>query len=299
MTAEKQFTRIVSLVAELSKRARNGDGEIALGDLARAHDVRAEDITKDLVDLTTISEQHAEADWMLSLSVTQQHDRISLSSAGPFRRPVLLSPEERLAIKVALAVDPEGAALAARFAALEKGRKVPASSPSAAPDERLTLLRIAARDRREVAVSYTAEGERLPVEWLLEPHQIAQSNGRTYIVAWTGEDWRHFRLDRVLSVSATGRVFEPRSDFVALQNPGDVFKPGLEMDKVTVRFSATIAPGIVERYPVHTKTPDGRVDVVFTTASPEWLARKILEYGRDAEVVNPERYRLAVRRAVA
>lgn len=112
-------------------------------------------------------------------------------------------------------------------------------------------------------------------------------------------DWRHFRLDRVLAVSFTGRSFDRRADFLPLQTPGDVFRPTGAMDRVTVRFSAAIATRVIERYPVHELLPDGRVQVVFTTASPEWMARKVLEYGADAEVLEPPEYRAAVLRSVA
>lgn len=39
--------------------------------------------------------------------------------------------------------------------------------------------------------------------------------------------------------------------------------------------------------------------VAFTVGSVEWLVRRLLEYGADAEVIEPEAYREAVRRAVA
>jgi proteasome accessory factor C len=300
MTAAAQFTRIVSLVADLSRRAANGEDDVALGDLAEGHGVSVRDITADLRALTLIGDD-ANADWLLSLCVLQQRDRVSVSSAGPFRRPVQLSPEERLAIQVALALDKDGVALAARFASLWAGRGAGKPSPGHEPDEQLDLLRKATRELREARISYAGVGERSASDWLLEPHQVAESHGRTYMVAWACDmnAWRHFRLDRVLSVELTGRTFARRPDFAPLERPEDVFRPGEEMDRVTVRFSPTVAPSVIERYPEHERQPDGAVVVRFTTASPEWMARKVLEYGADAEVVEPQRYRVAVRAAVA
>jgi len=45
--------------------------------------------------------------------------------------------------------------------------------------------------------------------------------------------------------------------------------------------------------------PDGAVLVRFDASSPEWLTRRVLEFGADAEVVEPSHYRDAVRRAIA
>jgi len=39
--------------------------------------------------------------------------------------------------------------------------------------------------------------------------------------------------------------------------------------------------------------------VQFDASSTEWLTRRVLEFGADAEVVEPPHYRDAVRRAIA
>ena len=296
MSADARFTRIVSLVADLTRRSEGA----TLGELASTHDVTEREITADIRTLTLLGE-NAEADWLLSLGVWQQDERVSISSAGPFRRPVQLSPEEQLAIQVALALNPDASDLARRFAALFTNRDPgkPSQPDGEVPDE--SLIARAVRESREIRISYTAEGERSASAWLLEPHQLVESHGRTYIVAWACDtnDWRHFRLDRVLSVSLTGRPFARRDDFKPLEGPGDVFQPGEEMDRVTVRFTSAVAPAVAERYPVHELQADGGVVVRFTASSPAWMARTVLEYGADAQVMEPELYRRAVREAVA
>ena len=128
MTAQAQLTRIIQLVAELTRRERAGEDSPAIASLADTLGVSTDQVTADLRTLTLLGE-HADAEWLLSLSVWQQGDRVGVTSGGPFRRPLVLSPDERLAVQAALALDPEGENLAARFAGLWSGH--PAAGDSA------------------------------------------------------------------------------------------------------------------------------------------------------------------------
>ena len=71
------------------------------------------------------------------------------------------------------------------------------------------------------------------------------------------------------------------------------------VEQVRVRFSPRVARWIRERYPRCEVQEDGSVVVTFLATSVEWLVRRVLEYGPDAEVLGPGAYREAVRRAVA
>lgn len=300
MSASADFTRIVSLVAELTRDERAGAGLSTLDDLAARHGVTEEVVNADLRALTLLGD-HAEADWLLSLRVWQQDRHVSVSSGGPFRRPVRLSPEEQLAIQVALVLDPQGQALAARLAALWAGDRVPPSAATHGADDPAAIARQAVRRHVELVMTYSGEGEREAREWLLHPHQIAEVKDRRYLVAWASEvgEWRHFRLDRVLAARLRDVRFEPRADFVPLTRPEDVYRPGPDVDVVRVRFAAPVAGWVAERYPDHEMDSDGSIVVRFRTTSPEWLSRRVLEYGGDAEVLDPARYRDAMRAAVA
>lgn len=300
MSAEEQFTRIVSLVAALTRRAERDESSATLGDLAREYAATEREITADIRALTLLGDS-AGSDWILSLSAWQQGDEVSISSAGPFRRPVQLSPEERLAIQVALALYTSGAALARRFASLWAGDGAGEPSSTEAPDDYRNVVSHAVREAREVIITYTGDGEHSATTWRIAPHQVAEWYGRTYMAAWAFDvnAWRHFRLDRIHSLTLSETHFERHTDFVPLEKPEDLFRPGDGMDRVTVRFSSQVAAQVAERYPEHEVVAGGHVQVQFTTASPSWLARKVLEYGTHAEVLDPERYRQAVLRAIA
>ena len=301
MSAAEQFARIVSLVAELSRRERRGEDAPAIHDLAERHHVTDRVIADDIRALTVLGDRAHEADWLLSIRIWQQEDRVSITSEGPFRRPVRLSPEEALAVQMALALDPEGAALASRLANLWEGASPGAPGGVKRSDSPADLVRTAIRDNAVLEIEYTGEARREVLTRRIQPHQMAESGIRTYVVAWA-EDvgaWRHFRLDRILSATMTDKRFEPRADFEPMEKPRDAFRPQGATERVSVRFAPDAAPWVAEFYAGHESLPDGSVLVHFDASSPEWLVRRVLEFGADAEVVKPAHYRTAVAKAVA
>lgn len=300
MTAAERFNRIVSMVADLTRRERDGQDAATFREIAQHHGLSVQDVMADIRTLTVLTDR-IETDWLLSLRLWQQEDRVSLSSSGPFRRPVRLSPEEQLAVQMALAMDPNGATLAARLASLWDG-VAPAPSHSASPGESvLEILRRAVREHVALEIEYAGESDREVRTRIIEPHQVAESGVRTYVVAWAGEvgAWRHFRLDRIVSARMTETRFEPRTDFEPMTQPADAFRPAKATDRVMVRFRPEVAPWVTEYYAGHDREPDGSVVVHFEAASKDWLVRRVLEFGSDAEVVAPAEYRAAVARAVA
>ncbi len=54
-----------------------------------------------------------------------------------------------------------------------------------------------------------------------------------------------------------------------------------------------------ESHPSATRNEDGSVTVAFEAASTEWMVERVLQYGPDAEVLEPGLYRDAVEKAVS
>ncbi len=298
MSAAKQLTRIVQMVAELGRRERRGQEAATLAEVAASLGVTPKTIASDIRTLTALGE-HSADDWLLSLSVWQQDDQLSVSSGGPFRRPLVLTPMERCALQVALMGDPDGARLADRLDRAMAGRTSPAEEYGESDAMRRTVEQ-AVEDRREIALDYAGEGEEAVRTWSILPHGTVEYRGRVYLIAWTAEGWRHFRLDRASAVRVTGGSFEPRADYREVVEPADLFRASPDvLETVTVRFAPGIARWVQARYPNHRVLGDGRVEVELAVANEAWLVRRVLDHGPDAEVVSPERYRTAVRRALA
>jgi len=302
MTAPTHLTRIVALAAALSRRDPDA-AAATFEEMAAQFGVSAGQIAEDLQTLTLL-DGDSDHDWLLSLTVWQQGASVSLSSQGPFRRPIRLTPDEALALGIALLDAPGGSEIATRLAAT--GADPPSHPPfaggtTAATDVAARLSRAAA-ERRVVAVRYVAADESDPVAWTLEPHQTVEWQGRSYCVAWCREtrDWRHFRGDRVVEARVQDEAFVPRADFEPVERPEDLFRPAPDaVDDVRVRFTPAAARWARERWPAHALLPDGSVEVVFRSASPDWLIRRVLEFGPEAVVVGPEAYRRLMRRAAS
>ena len=186
--------------------------------VAERHGISVEELNADIATLTLLGDRAIESDWLLSLRISQQADQVTLSSGGPFRRPVRLSPEEQLATQLALALDPEGKALAARLAAVFAGNATGTRAPGQEdppPAAIIDAVRFAVRERLAMNIEYAGEGERDVRSRMIHPYQVAEFGISTYIVAWA-EDvsaWRRFRLDRIISASLTTTQFDRRPDF--------------------------------------------------------------------------------------
>lgn len=301
-TAVEQLNRIVQLVAELSRA-----DELPVARVAERFSVEPERIFADLRTLTEAADD-PEATWLMSLQVIQEGDAIAVSSRGPYRRPIRLTAEELLALRLAIATEtqkPSGALRElAGFGAGERAPEeafAPAPLPQGGQAEVVNAARRAADERRRLRICYAAEGTAEPAERVIQPHVVVHSEGRFYVVAWceSARAWRFFRADRVLEAAPAGGTFESRDDVPAIERPADLFRaPDEAVDEVVVRFSAFVARWVAERYPEATRRPDGGLEVTLRSASVDWAIGTVLQYSDEAEIVSPPAYREAMRRAV-
>lgn len=157
-------------------------------------------------------------------------------------------------------------------------RWVPQQTVSAAW---LTLLAQGCRDREEVRFRYTRkDGEES--SRLVRPYQLVSAGQRWYLVAWDcrREDWRTFRVDRMVDPRLAGARF----DELALpgDSAADFVAAGLRA--ATEQYEAVVVlggePGEIDRL-AHwfrgdlTPEHDGRTRMRLTAESLEWLAGMI------------------------
>ncbi|MFJ6607539.1 helix-turn-helix transcriptional regulator [Streptomyces lydicus] len=88
---------------------------------------------------------------------------------------------------------------------------MPSGGPRVDP-EVLTELAHACRDSRQLRFDYTAHGGTVSGR-TVEPHRLVCAQRRWYLVAWdTGrEDWRTYRVDRIVPTPPHGPRFTPRT----------------------------------------------------------------------------------------
>ncbi|MGE0354714.1 MAG: helix-turn-helix transcriptional regulator [Gemmatimonadales bacterium] len=303
MNAGTQLNRIVTMVAALSREADAGAGDPSLDDLAARYGVTPAQVAADIRVLTLLGED-ADVEWLLSLRVWQEGDRVSITSGGPFRRPIRFTPDEVLAIQAGLAGEGGRAAELCRALADMLGEPpepaVALEPVLGAESLMLNLMREAVTSRRRVRIMYAGLGEVEDTERTIQPHELVGWGGHYYVVAWCDRShgWRNFRVDRILAAKPMSGTFEPRSDVPAGGMP--VFQePEEGVEEVTVRFTPAVSRWIAERYPEAKRAEDGAVMLTYRVADPEWLVRQVLQYGPDAEVVAPPAYRAVMKRAVA
>ena len=293
--AEVRLNRMVSLVAELGRR-RDGEQPAATFDeLAQLLDTTPEEIQADIRRLTYLYES-SDTEWLLSLTLNVEGDRVEGGSGGPFRRPMRLTPDELLVLKLSLSLD--GDEIDPLTPAPEHRPVVAPYEPREGEIDFVDRLLRAIDQQESVELRYAGVEGQEPTVRIVHPYQVVANRGRTYVVGWCElrVDWRRFRIDRILDLRDTKEPFEARGDC-----PYDRTFDGSadQLDAVLVRFSDRIARWVSESHPSATRNEDGSVTVTYEAASTEWMVERVLQYGPDAEVLEPGLYRDAVLKGVS
>ena len=302
-TAQAQVPRLVELLAWLSQ----GDSakSVTYRAAARRLGVSEQTIRADLDALLELSAEHR--DWLASLRAAVVADGFAAHSRGAFRRPLHFTGEEGMALLIGLA-GARGSQTVAKRLSKALGAAPPAEAVDAvyalsgAPSEELeqtiAVARRARDERKKLEILYCASaGE--PSRRVVHVHQIVEAAGRWYLVAWCEKvkEFRNFRADRVLEAKLLGQDFRPQVLFQPIRQPEELLRAD-ERVTAKVAFSPRIARWLKERYPDGRETGDGRYVVIFKVADAAWFVREVLQYGAEAEVLEPEGLREAVRGAV-
>jgi len=183
--------------------------------------------------------------------------------AGGALPPLLLDPEEAVAVAVCLRLAAGGTVSGVGEAALRTLAKLDQVLPGRLraqvsavheatetldsrldqvdPDVLLTLAR-ASRDHQRVRFAYAARGGET-TDRHVEPYRMVATGRRWYLMAWDPErdDWRTFRLDRMAAVTATTWTFRPREAPDAREYVSRSVTQGPYRHVVRVRFAAPVA----------------------------------------------------------
>ena len=271
-----------------------------LSEVARLFDVPADQLRRDL-DLLFMSGLPPYGPGDLIEVDVDEDDRIWISMAAHFARPLRLSRSEALALYLrgtellGTAGLPDAPALAS---ALDKLRtslgpetlgdaeRIEMADPGA-PIESLDPIREAAGEHRRVRVDYFAHSSG---EWssrVIDPEEVFVALGHWYVAAWdaTIDEERLFRVDRIRRVEATGERFTPRG----LEGAGrSLYTP--TGDDVSVRLRLVPAARWIAEYYATTdelERADGSLDITLPSRSLGWVAKLLLRVGDDATVLEP------------
>ena len=234
--------------------------------------------------------------------------------AGAALPPLLLDPDEAVAMAVCLRLAAGGSVAGVGESALRALSKLdqvmparlraqvtavhdatvtlaPSSSDAAvAPDVLMTLAR-ACRDREHLAAGYTdVRGNH--TQRRLEPYQLVTTGRRWYLMAYDldRDDWRTLRLDRMATVVARGTTFRPRDAPDAARFVGRAISAAPYRHVARVRYHAP-HDVLAQRFPPGTATveADGPTRCIVTTGAddPEQMVVYLATVGHDFEVIEP------------
>ena len=309
-TAAAQLRRILHLIPLLA------DGEPrSLDEVSRRAGVDRHVV---LGDIESISERfEVPGGFVEGLQIYIEAGAISVVP-NHFLRPMRLTRSELLALELGLAMlrgerPPEERV--AIDGARERLREVIARLPdeqfaedcrvaslSPAGDlAHLRALRDAFRQRRKVRLGYRKATDEASSTRVICPYGIAFAGQMWYAIAHceSTDGLRVFRLDRIDSVELlTARFDSPRAFSVdTVVRDGRVFHAEAPAT-LRVRYSPRIARWIAEREGREVDA-DGSLIVDHPLADVDWGVRHVLQYGPDADVLEPAEVREALGRRLA
>jgi proteasome accessory factor C len=237
-------------------------------------------------------------------------DHVTVTYDAGIDRPLRLTPDEALALVVALRMLAEtpGAdgrdAIERALAKIETAAGDLANAPVAirmtpdAADERLEQIRRAVSNRRALQITYYTAARDATSERVVDPMRVLIVDGRAYLEAWCrqAESVRLFRADRI---DALTELDEPASLPRQAQHSDvsdGIFRASADLPLITLRIGRW-ARWITEYYrceSVRECTDDDWV-VTMRVSDLSWARRFVLGLGPDVSVVEPEALAAEVR----
>jgi proteasome accessory factor C len=302
---EERLPRLLALVPYL--QARPG---ISVAQAAADFSVTEAQLRKDLTLL-----------WMCGLPGHGPGDLIDLSFEGEsvsvvfdagMSRPLRLTPEEALALVVALRTLAETPGLADTDAVQRALAKVERAAGGAVDDSTVTVeldeterilpvLQRAIDDGRALQMRYYSASRDETGERTVDPLRLFEADGRNYLEAWCrqAEGMRVFRLDRMENVTL---LAEPAAIPAGVQ-PRDlsegVFHPASEHLLVDLRLGAAYA-WVADYYVAEdVVAEDDQLRVNLRVADPGWVRSLVLGSAGQVEVLSPDWLAEAIRAEAA
>ena len=226
-------------------------------------------------------------------------DRVTISHDAGIDRPLRLTPDEALALVVALRMLAEtpGAgnrdAIERALAKIESAAGDLAGAPVAvrlpANAERLDRLRAAVDSGHALHLTYYTATRDETTERVVDPMRMLMVGGKAYLEAWCrrAEATRMFRADRIDDFTELDEPARPPREAVPHDVSAGVFTPGSDLPLITLRVGRG-SRWITEYYPVEEvrRTGDEWV-VTMRVTDLGWAQRLLPGMGADVTVLGP------------
>jgi proteasome accessory factor C len=235
-------------------------------------------------------------------------DRVTVTYDAGIDRPLRLTPDEALALVVALRMLAETPGMANRDAierALTKVETVTgglAEAPVAVRlpgnADRLATIRGVVERRKALHITYYTATRDETTERVVDPMRVLVAEGRAYLEAWCRRAGavRLFRVDRIDGMTELDEPSAPPPQAQPTDLSDGVFLPSADQELITLRIGRRHR-WITEYYPceqVVEESPEQWL-VSLRAADPGWARRFALGLGPEATVVSPPALAEAVR----
>jgi proteasome accessory factor C len=287
------------------------DGGAGYDELAESLGVSRDQIVRDVEEVTAREYYHP-AGSASHILIGLEEEKVTVWTSGQFKRPVRLTLREAAALHLGLrliAAERNDPSIQGALADVAKriAWEVPEDiddhiavvGDTRGSDAIRTLIIRAATEFRRCRIEYLKPEAPAPEDRTLDPWVVAYSNGAWYAIGFCHQSQaeRIFRVDRIMKVELLDVRFDAPERFDASEflSGGRAFRADEEID-VAVRYGPRIARWFIERGQGEA-ADDGSVVVRHAVADPGWLVRHVLQYGPDAEVLEPPDMRRLVQQA--
>jgi proteasome accessory factor C len=302
--AAEQLRRLLALVPRIA------DGEDhSIGEITELLGVDADTVVRDLMSLG--GRYETPGGFVEGLEVFIDAEKASVRS-DHFLRPMRLTIPELRALDLGLGMiraERTPDEWSAIDTARERIRKVAAKLPkeeitvdsptlvSAAPAPvHLSAVRDALRQRRKLRIVYRRGNASEPSSRVVRPYRLILAGPVWYLLAFCEKSMaiRIFRVDRIEEAAVLPDKFAP-PDLASIEAQlanGPVFVSDAPV-KMRVRFSPKVARWLQE-HETGTVEADGSFVVEYPLADLDWGVRHVLQYGPEAEILEPREARKAI-----
>lgn len=295
-TSKNQVVRMLALVPYLQ-----GHGGIPIKQVAAEFGVTDKQIRNDLALLMYCGPGQYPGELIdFDLGALDEDGIIFIRDAEFLTRPLKLNTSEAVALIVALRTlraSASGSQTAIIDGTLAKLESVVGDEASAPVDVHVeavdtaihSTLTEAISSGNRVAITYTTVSRDEKTDREIDPRRLFTAQGKLYCEAWClrADDMRFFRLDRILSATATDQDVEEHD-----AEPRDLSDGLFQVDDDTIHAVLDLQPNahwLTEYYEVESLSEpvDGIWRVKLFGADWSWLRRLVLRNGGSVTVVEP------------
>jgi proteasome accessory factor C len=299
-TAAVQLQRVLTLSPHLA----DGD-EHSVDEIAAVVGTTRDELMSDLLSLSERFD--VPGAFVEGVAIYVEENTVSVT-ASHFHRPMRLTMSELSALELGLSLlrrSRTPAEHAPIDRALERLRLTVSRLDAADPHEgiryaelsdagsaaHLSVLRSAIRDHKKVRIGYRSGGATESTMRDVSPHSLLFAEQMWYVASANDDgESRFYRLDRIESVEKLSEKVEPDATATSrARESGRVFDSDSNR-RMTVYYSPRVARWVAEREGKQLAS-DGSLTLEHVVADDSWAIRHVLQYGADAEILEPESLR--------